>query len=244
MKDLIARYDAGVRARIGEILANTKPLEGARPSVVRPRSEVAEDAAADHVPDDDAERRGELPRARGRNGRRRDDAGGRHRAGRCPAGHDERARNLGAQAGRQAVEPVHVLQVADDRDCRRRGDPPAGRPHQHRLGMRARRRHRPHGGPRADRARSATTSSDTRSRTTSPIAAAVATRGMAPTGCISKNHDTFAPMGPFIVPKEFVPNPQNLQVKFTLNGQVMQDANTSLMIHTVRRAACRTARTS
>ena len=50
---------------------------------------------------------------------------------------------------------------------------------------------------------------------------------------IAKNHDTFAPMGPFIVPKEFVPNPQNLPVKFTLNGQVMQDANTSLMIHTV-----------
>jgi 2-keto-4-pentenoate hydratase/2-oxohepta-3-ene-1,7-dioic acid hydratase in catechol pathway len=50
---------------------------------------------------------------------------------------------------------------------------------------------------------------------------------------LGKNHDTFAPMGPFIVPKEFVPDPQNLQVKFTLNGQVMQDANTSLMIHTV-----------
>jgi hypothetical protein len=29
MKDLIARYDSGVRARIGEILANVKPLEGA-----------------------------------------------------------------------------------------------------------------------------------------------------------------------------------------------------------------------
>ena len=50
---------------------------------------------------------------------------------------------------------------------------------------------------------------------------------------LQKNHDTFAPMGPFIVPKEFVPNPQNLQVTFTLNGQVMQDANTSLMIHSV-----------
>jgi 2-keto-4-pentenoate hydratase/2-oxohepta-3-ene-1,7-dioic acid hydratase in catechol pathway len=50
---------------------------------------------------------------------------------------------------------------------------------------------------------------------------------------LGKNHDTFAPMGPFIVPKEFVPNPQNLPVKFTLNGQVMQDANTSLMIHSV-----------
>jgi 2-keto-4-pentenoate hydratase/2-oxohepta-3-ene-1,7-dioic acid hydratase in catechol pathway len=50
---------------------------------------------------------------------------------------------------------------------------------------------------------------------------------------LSKNHDTFAPMGPFITPKEFVPNPQNMPVKFTLNGQLMQDANTSLMIHTI-----------
>jgi 2-keto-4-pentenoate hydratase/2-oxohepta-3-ene-1,7-dioic acid hydratase in catechol pathway len=50
---------------------------------------------------------------------------------------------------------------------------------------------------------------------------------------IGKSHDTFAPLGPFIVPKEFVPNPQNLNVKFMLNGQLMQDANTSLMIHSV-----------
>ena len=50
---------------------------------------------------------------------------------------------------------------------------------------------------------------------------------------LGKNHDTFAPMGPFITPKEFVPNPQNMPVKFTLNGQLMQDANTSLMIHTI-----------
>src|SRR5687767_1608313 len=35
MKDLIARYDAGVRARIGEILANSKQLEAAgRPAFV------------------------------------------------------------------------------------------------------------------------------------------------------------------------------------------------------------------
>ena len=50
---------------------------------------------------------------------------------------------------------------------------------------------------------------------------------------IAKSHDTFAPLGPFIVPKEFVPDPQKLKVTFKLNGQVMQDANTSLMIHTV-----------
>jgi 2-keto-4-pentenoate hydratase/2-oxohepta-3-ene-1,7-dioic acid hydratase in catechol pathway len=50
---------------------------------------------------------------------------------------------------------------------------------------------------------------------------------------VSKNHDTFAPLGPFITPKEFVPNPQNLVIRFRLNGQVMQEANTSFMIHTV-----------
>ncbi len=50
---------------------------------------------------------------------------------------------------------------------------------------------------------------------------------------IAKSHDTFAPMGPVIVPAEFVPDPQNLKVTFTLNGKVMQDANTSLMIHSV-----------
>jgi 2-keto-4-pentenoate hydratase/2-oxohepta-3-ene-1,7-dioic acid hydratase in catechol pathway len=50
---------------------------------------------------------------------------------------------------------------------------------------------------------------------------------------IAKSHDTFAPMGPFIVPKDQVPDPQKLTVTFTLNGQMMQNANTSLMIHNV-----------
>jgi 2-keto-4-pentenoate hydratase/2-oxohepta-3-ene-1,7-dioic acid hydratase in catechol pathway len=50
---------------------------------------------------------------------------------------------------------------------------------------------------------------------------------------VGKSHDTFAPLGPFIVPKEFVPDPQKLKVRFTLNGQLMQDADTSLMIHDV-----------
>src|SRR3990170_507150 len=34
MKDLIARYDSGVRARIGEILANRKQLEAGGPPAV------------------------------------------------------------------------------------------------------------------------------------------------------------------------------------------------------------------
>jgi 2-keto-4-pentenoate hydratase/2-oxohepta-3-ene-1,7-dioic acid hydratase in catechol pathway len=48
---------------------------------------------------------------------------------------------------------------------------------------------------------------------------------------LQKNHDTFAPLGPFIVPKEFVPDPLNLGQKFTLSGNVMQDSNTSRMTH-------------
>ena len=50
---------------------------------------------------------------------------------------------------------------------------------------------------------------------------------------VSKNHDTFAPMGPFITPKEFVTDPQNLAIRFVLNDQVMQESTTSLMIHNV-----------
>ncbi len=50
---------------------------------------------------------------------------------------------------------------------------------------------------------------------------------------IAKSHDTFAPLGPFIVPKAFVPDPQKLGVTFKLNGQIMQDDNTSSMIHSV-----------
>jgi 2,4-diketo-3-deoxy-L-fuconate hydrolase len=48
---------------------------------------------------------------------------------------------------------------------------------------------------------------------------------------IAKNHDTFAPVGPFIVPKEFVKDPMNLSQKFTLSGKVMQDSNTARMTH-------------
>ena len=50
---------------------------------------------------------------------------------------------------------------------------------------------------------------------------------------IAKNHDTFGPLGPFITPKEFVKDPRNLRVTFSLNGQMMQDDSTSLMIHDV-----------
>ena len=50
---------------------------------------------------------------------------------------------------------------------------------------------------------------------------------------VGKSHDTFAPVGPFIVPKEFVPDPQALAIRFTLSGTVMQDSSTARMTHTV-----------
>ncbi len=50
---------------------------------------------------------------------------------------------------------------------------------------------------------------------------------------ISKSHDTFGPIGPFLVPAAFVGDPQKLAVKYTLNGKVMQDGSTELMIHGV-----------
>ena len=50
---------------------------------------------------------------------------------------------------------------------------------------------------------------------------------------VGKNHDTFAPIGPFIVPKEFVKDPMKLRQSLTLNGELMQDANTSDMTHNI-----------
>src|SRR5207253_3589937 len=50
---------------------------------------------------------------------------------------------------------------------------------------------------------------------------------------IGKSHDTFAPMGPFIVPREFVTNPQTLPIKVLLNGKLFQEGTSADMIHDV-----------
>jgi 2-keto-4-pentenoate hydratase/2-oxohepta-3-ene-1,7-dioic acid hydratase in catechol pathway/putative intracellular protease/amidase len=50
---------------------------------------------------------------------------------------------------------------------------------------------------------------------------------------IAKGHDTFAPLGPFIVPKEFIADPQKLGIKFSLSGTLMQDSSTDRMTHSV-----------
>src|SRR4029453_7143509 len=72
-----------------------------------------------------------------------------------------------------------------------------------------------------------------RCRTTSPTAVAVATVGMARTGCSGKHKTPSPPLGPFIVPKEFIKDPQKLAVQFRLSGKVMQDSNTERMTHNV-----------
>jgi 2,4-didehydro-3-deoxy-L-rhamnonate hydrolase len=47
-----------------------------------------------------------------------------------------------------------------------------------------------------------------------------------------KSHDNFAPMGPYLVPRAFVPDHMNLFIKLTVNGEVKQDGNTSQFIFT------------
>lgn len=50
-----------------------------------------------------------------------------------------------------------------------------------------------------------------------------------------KTFDTFAPMGPVLVTKQEIPNPNNLAIRTLINDQVMQDWNTSDMIFDVGR---------
>lgn len=51
----------------------------------------------------------------------------------------------------------------------------------------------------------------------------------------AKGSPTYLPAGPYLVPSEFVPNPQDLQITLKLNGQVMQDESTADMIFGVAR---------
>jgi 2-keto-4-pentenoate hydratase/2-oxohepta-3-ene-1,7-dioic acid hydratase in catechol pathway len=48
-----------------------------------------------------------------------------------------------------------------------------------------------------------------------------------------KSFDGFCPLGPVLVTKDEIPNPNALKIKTTLNGQVMQDDTTASMIFDV-----------
>lgn len=49
-----------------------------------------------------------------------------------------------------------------------------------------------------------------------------------------KGCDTFGPLGPWLVTKDEVPDPQNLRLWLEVDGQRMQDGNTSTMIFPVK----------
>jgi 2-keto-4-pentenoate hydratase/2-oxohepta-3-ene-1,7-dioic acid hydratase in catechol pathway len=51
--------------------------------------------------------------------------------------------------------------------------------------------------------------------------------------CRGKSFDTFSPLGPVLVTPEEIPDPNALKIRTVLNGQVMQDWNTSDMIFKV-----------
>ena len=46
----------------------------------------------------------------------------------------------------------------------------------------------------------------------------------------AKSHDTFGPLGPWLVTTDEIPDPQNLALTLDLNGERMQTGNTSTMI--------------
>ena len=48
-----------------------------------------------------------------------------------------------------------------------------------------------------------------------------------------KSFDTFCPLGPYLVTKEEIPDPQNLRISAVLNGKTVQDSNTYDMIFDV-----------
>jgi 2-keto-4-pentenoate hydratase/2-oxohepta-3-ene-1,7-dioic acid hydratase in catechol pathway len=65
----------------------------------------------------------------------------------------------------------------------------------------------------------------------------ISARGLNPNGRLSfflgKSWDTFAPMGPWIVTKDEIPNPHNLRVQMWDDGQPRHDFNTSDMAHKI-----------
>jgi len=64
-------------------------------------------------------------------------------------------------------------------------------------------------------------------------------RGLPPKGNTSyqmKSRDTFAPMGPFLVTADEVPDPHALQVRLWVNGVLKQNYNTATMAYNIPRS--------
>jgi 2-keto-4-pentenoate hydratase/2-oxohepta-3-ene-1,7-dioic acid hydratase in catechol pathway len=63
-------------------------------------------------------------------------------------------------------------------------------------------------------------------------------RGLPPSGNTfyqMKSRDTFAPIGPYLVTADEVPDPHKLAVKLSVNGQLKQNFNTDDMAHKIPR---------
>ena len=64
-------------------------------------------------------------------------------------------------------------------------------------------------------------------------------RGLLPAGNTfyqMKSRDTFAPIGPYLVTADEVPDPQDLRVRLWVNGALKQDFSTSAMAHKIPRS--------
>ena len=63
-------------------------------------------------------------------------------------------------------------------------------------------------------------------------------RGLPPAGNVffqMKARETFTPIGPYLVTKDEIANPQNISIKLWVNGKLMQDFNTDDMAHSITR---------
>jgi 2-keto-4-pentenoate hydratase/2-oxohepta-3-ene-1,7-dioic acid hydratase in catechol pathway len=63
-------------------------------------------------------------------------------------------------------------------------------------------------------------------------------RALPPPGNVfyqMKSRDTFAPIGPYLVTKDEIRDPQKLQVRLWVNGTLKQNFNTDDMAHDIRR---------
>jgi 2-keto-4-pentenoate hydratase/2-oxohepta-3-ene-1,7-dioic acid hydratase in catechol pathway len=56
----------------------------------------------------------------------------------------------------------------------------------------------------------------------------------APTMMIGKSFDTHGPMGPWMVTTDEITDPHDLRLRTLVNGQVLQDSSTSLMLFDIR----------
>ena len=63
-------------------------------------------------------------------------------------------------------------------------------------------------------------------------------RGLPPAGNVfyqMKSRDTFCPIGPYLVTADEIADPHHLQIRLWVNGQLMQNFNTSDMAHKIPR---------